>query len=186
VETNTFGCNSTSNIATVVAASSPAATITPLGNLNICLTGAVILQANIGIGYSYQWKKGSADLAGATNSTYTATKAATYKVKVTNNGCSKISGASKVTKTCRNGAIISVEQEANVIVYPNPSNGKFTVVFKGSEESTTLPPFGSTIAVIEVRDMMGRTVNYDKLAVNSNEFAKEYSFDPLFPEGCTS
>src|SRR5205814_1067297 len=78
-ETNSFACNATSATATLTLVNRPAATITALGNLNICTTNSVVLQANSGTGLSYQWLKNSVNISGATNQTYTATVKATYK-----------------------------------------------------------------------------------------------------------
>ena len=101
-ESNSFGCTATSVGAVAVIWPLPSATITPLGNLNICVAGSVVLQANAGSGFQYQWIKGSNNIAGATNQQYTATTTGTYKVIVTTiNGCAKTSTGTKVTKSCR-------------------------------------------------------------------------------------
>ncbi|MCS6991417.1 MAG: GEVED domain-containing protein [Chitinophagales bacterium] len=116
--TSNLNCSSTSAQTDIDLLPKPPATITPLGNLDICQTGSVVLQANSGPGYTYQWKKGSNNLAGETNQTYTATSKGTYKVTVTDaNGCSKTSSGVKVTKSCK-----IAEQQGNpvVILYPNP------------------------------------------------------------------
>lgn len=71
--TNTAGCSMTSAGKTVVANPLPLATITPTGSLTFCSGKSVLLTANTGAGYIYQWKKGNVNVAGATLSNYTAT-----------------------------------------------------------------------------------------------------------------
>ena len=51
----------------------PEATITAAGPLTICSGQSVMLQANTGTGYTYQWKKAGVNIAGAIQSNYTAT-----------------------------------------------------------------------------------------------------------------
>lgn len=117
-----LNCTSTSAQTDINLLPKPTATITPLGNLDICQTGSVVLQANSGTGFTYQWKKGSNNLAGATNQTYTATSTGTYKVTVTNaSGCSKTSSGTKVTKSCRLSEGVAT---AGMVVFPNPATGE--------------------------------------------------------------
>jgi PKD repeat protein len=76
----------------------PAATITAGGSLNFCTGGSVLLSANTGSGLTYEWKKGTNVLPGATSSVYTATATGSYKVIVTNqSGCSRTSNSISVT-----------------------------------------------------------------------------------------
>ncbi len=112
-------CTSTSSETIVSKISKPEATITPLGNLDICGTGSVLLQANEGIDLTYQWQKGSKPIAGATNVVYTATSTGNYKVRVTNAaGCSKTSASVKVTKSCHK----DTRQPILFTVAPNPAS----------------------------------------------------------------
>ncbi|MCS6916854.1 MAG: GEVED domain-containing protein [Chitinophagales bacterium] len=114
-----LNCSSTSAQTDIDLLPKPAATITPQGPLDICQTGSVVLLANGGTGLTYQWKKGSNNIAGATNQSYTATSTGTYKVTVTNSsGCSKTSSGVKVTKSCRLD-----ELTADAELYPNPAGG---------------------------------------------------------------
>ncbi|CAN5128529.1 hypothetical protein BH11BAC6_BH11BAC6_04830 [soil metagenome] len=142
-ESNPQGCTGTSAPANVSFVSKPAATITALGNLNICSTGSVVLQANSGTGYSYQWKKGSTIISNATGVQYTATTAATYFVIVTNStNCSKQSSGKKVTQSCFSFAgKVSTDALLNnfpltLNLFPNPSNGKVTVGFYSDHTGT--------------------------------------------------
>ncbi len=125
-ETNTSGCSATSSATSVTVLAQPTATITVQGNLDICQTGSVVLQANAGSGYQYKWLKGGATISGATNQNYTATATGTYKVIVTaSNGCSKTSGGKKVTKSCKEDVVQLLL--SSFTLYPNPSDGWFMV-----------------------------------------------------------
>lgn len=74
-------CNGTQNIQ-VVQVSTPAATITPAGSTTFCSGSSLVLDANAGAGYTYQWYKDNGILTGATNSSYTATTTGSYTVTV--------------------------------------------------------------------------------------------------------
>lgn len=82
--TNATGCSTNSALFNVTANAIPAATITPNGALTFCSGKNVILRANTGTDYLYQWKRGGANIPGANNFTYTATTTGTYSVIVTN------------------------------------------------------------------------------------------------------
>ncbi len=167
------GCTATSP-QTKVIVSSPKATITPLGSLDICTTNSVTLQANDGTGLSYQWIKGSTPINGATNRNYTATTTGRYKVKVTNsNGCSKTSSAVKVTKcavTSPSTLItdkISDEMKSRLILSPNPSNGLIRVEFY-SDMSENVP--------VNVYDITGRVLFTEKKFANKGWNMFEFNF----------
>ncbi len=129
VVTNSAGCSQQSASTTVLFNTLPTASIIALGSLNICAAGSVVLQANTGAGYLYQWKINGLVIAGATNQSYAATTAGSYRVNVTNtNGCQKISGA-KVVTGCRVEDVAETESLFEFLIQPNPNEGKFNVVF---------------------------------------------------------
>jgi hypothetical protein len=77
----------------------PTATVSVTGPTTFCKgSNACTLTANSGAGLTYQWKKGTANIAGATGLTYQPNATSTtYKVIVTNaNGCSKTSSATAI------------------------------------------------------------------------------------------
>ncbi len=79
------------------------AVITADGPTSFCDGGSVTLSATEGVGYTYQWRNSSGNIAGATNQTYVATEGSNYRVIITSaNGCTKTSDPFTVT------------------VYPNP------------------------------------------------------------------
>ncbi len=123
------GCSATSQPTILTRLSKPPATVTPLGDLNICNTGSVVLQANSGAGFTYKWLFNNKKIHGASNQTYTATETGNYAVKVTNaDGCVKKSSAVTVFSTCKS-MDESGTQSLVVETYPNPSNGTFIVHF---------------------------------------------------------
>lgn len=148
-ETNTYGCASTSAATTIALLTLPTATITSLGNLDICIAGSVTLQANSGVGYIYAWKKGTSFLSGETNQNYIATKTGTFKVQVTNSsGCSKTSTGVKVTKSCKAGDKIQ-DDNKGVTIYPNPAKDFATIKFNLQQAS---------LVSIKIYDLSGKEV----------------------------
>lgn len=69
----------------------PAVISNPVYNY-LCAGSNIILTANTGTGYLYQWYKNDVLISGATNSTYSATTAGNYHVRVSNaQGCPRYS-----------------------------------------------------------------------------------------------
>ncbi|HYG50990.1 MAG TPA: LamG-like jellyroll fold domain-containing protein [Flavobacteriales bacterium] len=76
-------------------------------------------------GYSYQWvdcNSGFAAISGETSQSFTATANGSYAVVVTQSGCSD-------TSACESVINIGMEEfvASSIQVYPNPSDGNFTV-----------------------------------------------------------
>lgn len=95
--TGTNTCTDTSLASAVTVNAYPADTVSASGGLTFCAGGNVTLTVNTTAGAAYQWLVGGAPVAGATSSTYSATAAGTYTVKVTSNSCSDTSVAKTVT-----------------------------------------------------------------------------------------
>jgi hypothetical protein len=124
----TSACGSaTSAGINVVANKNPTATITAGGPTTFCSGGSVVLTANAGGGLSYQWYKGAATIAGATNINYTATTTGNYKCRVTKTatGCFKNSNTISVSVTCKSG----VDGFENISIYPNPASSYLEIHF---------------------------------------------------------
>ena len=76
----------------LVAIDTPTAVISVSGGTTICAGFSVTIDANTGVGYSYQWLQDGAVLTGVTGSSYTTSNAGDYTVIVTNaTGCSATS-----------------------------------------------------------------------------------------------
>lgn len=92
--TSVFGCSRNSGNTFVVVNPLPPANITASGNTSFCVGDSVTLEANNASGYTYQWKKYSNDVAGATGQQYIAKTAGQFKVRITDaNGCSRNSNS---------------------------------------------------------------------------------------------
>ncbi len=85
----------------------PGATITPAGPTTFCAGSSVILNANTGTGYSYQWQLGGTDISGATTSSYTATAAGNYTVILTVSSCNSTSAITTVVVNAAPSATIT-------------------------------------------------------------------------------
>ncbi|MFZ1635577.1 MAG: T9SS type A sorting domain-containing protein, partial [Chitinophagales bacterium] len=103
----------------------PKAIISAAGSTTFCVGGNVTLNVSPVAGCSYQWYKDALPIPGATATNYLATTAGIYKCKITKivTGCYKNSAGIIVTVPCRNGEF----GESNLVVYPNPSKGNFTL-----------------------------------------------------------
>ena len=97
VVTNATGCSSTSSLVSVTINPVPLANVAAASALTFCEGRTVQLKAIAGTGYTYQWKRGAADIAGATSSNYNASTTGIYTVIVTNaGGCSAVSAGLNV------------------------------------------------------------------------------------------
>ncbi|HRF75199.1 MAG TPA: GEVED domain-containing protein, partial [Chitinophagales bacterium] len=87
------------------------ATVTPAGATTVCKGAPLLLNANTGVGYTYQWTRNGANLAGATASSYNVTKSGNYAVKVTApGGCIATSASVGCTVTSNPNANISTPE----------------------------------------------------------------------------
>jgi len=85
-------CADTSNVRTLSFLPAPVATITPAGATTICEESQVLLNGTTpATGLTYQWLRNGAIIAGATNDTYAATLAGSYRLVVSNGACTDTS-----------------------------------------------------------------------------------------------
>jgi hypothetical protein len=155
-----------SNICGATTSNAIAVTVNPVPTVTFsqdpCSGGAVLLHAiaNPNTGVTYQWRKGTKIIAGATNATYSATTAGTYKciVTITATGCSKTSAGSGVTINCLLAGGVNADQairnKGDAMLYPNPSSNHFSI------NTAQLDPK----SVICIYDLSGRL--YESHAVN--------------------
>lgn len=164
VSVTNFGCSKTSG-GVKITRTSPTATVTPSGTVDICSTGSVVLTASAGAGYSYKWKKGSAYISGATDITCTAAAKGNYKVEVTDAiGCIKTSTATKVVKSCRESDLIAEEEQATITLCPNPANEKLMINYTSV-----------IVSSLEIYDELGRKVIEQQ--IRSGECSPEFMLD---------
>lgn len=67
-----------------LASNNLTATITPAGPTTFCQGNSVLLNANTGTNYTYQWKLNGTAITGATGSSYAATQTGSYTVTINN------------------------------------------------------------------------------------------------------
>jgi hypothetical protein len=85
-------CSATSAGASVTVNPLPTAIAIPLSNTTFCEGGTVDIEATMGVGLTYQWKKDGTDIVGATQPVYTAATDGSYTVVVTDgNTCNGVS-----------------------------------------------------------------------------------------------
>lgn len=146
--TGTTGGGTCTNTVKVTVNPAPTATATAAP----CSGGAVLLtrSGTPTTGVTFQWFKGATAIAGATNSTYSATKSATYKVKVTitATGCNVTSKGVAVTISCKLGDAAAAQFNADA--FPNPFANSVTInISSGSSE----------LANVKLMDFSGRLVH---------------------------
>lgn len=91
------------------------AVITPSGATTVCKGTSLILYANTGAGFTYQWRRNGANLAGATASSYNITKSGNYSVVVTvPGGCTATSATTTCTVNANPAATISTPEGTNL------------------------------------------------------------------------
>lgn len=139
-------CGSTTSSGIIVNVNkNPTASISAGGPTTFCAGGSVLLTEVPSAGSSYQWYKGASSIAGATLLTYSATTPGNYKCRVTKTttGCYKNSNTISISVPCKSGAPDSL-----ITVFPNPSNGLFTISFVSINE------FG----YIKILDLAGKEI----------------------------
>jgi len=98
VTTNSFNCSTESSAQSIAVNNLPGASILPLSSTTFCNGDSVLLQANVGLGLSYQWYKNSIILPNDTNSQLVVHNSGAYTVEVSNAAnCSSVSTAANVT-----------------------------------------------------------------------------------------
>ena len=107
-------------------------TINPIPTAPVLYANGTLLSTNVASGN--QWYLNGSAIQNATNQSYTVTANGEYSVTVTTNGCTSSSSAIVGFTTLGLNAISTVEN--GLTIYPNPSNGMFTV--KVMDETLTL------------------------------------------------
>lgn len=142
--------SATSNTLTMTVTSSPSAA-------TVAYSGGVLTSSS---STGNQWYLNGNAISGATSQSYTPTQNGNYTVVVTSNGCpSAASNAYTVT-----GLGIEELNVYQLSVYPNPSQGEFSVSFNASiTEAYT----------IKVYDEVGRLVYNENIENQNGQYIKE-------------
>ncbi len=166
IATNAAGCTKAST-AKAIPIVDPTATVTASGSLTICTGDSVILTANAGSGFTYQWLQVSTPIAGAVQQSYAAKTTGSYRVRVTNSiGCTALSGSKSVKVTnCGSRMIsdVSSEPEEQLSVYPQPFTKEFILQLPRGETD-------NGDYSLEIRNIAGALVlPINKVVINDNE-----------------
>ena len=103
--TDNTGLTGVSQVVNIIVTTCSTPVIIPSGPTTMC-SGSVILQANTGSGYLYQWKKDGVNMTGATNSYITVTTTGSYQVKVIQGSC--ISWSAPASVKIQNGLMATI------------------------------------------------------------------------------
>lgn len=103
VVTSFASCSSNSNSVVVNSIPAPVANITYTGSSTFCHGDSLLLKAQKGTGYLYQWNKNGIAISGATDTIYAAKTLGTYTLVTTLGSCTKTSlPVSVITKPLHN------------------------------------------------------------------------------------
>lgn len=157
IVTNNCG-NASSNSVAVTITSLPVATITANGSATFCMGDSVLLSANTGTGFTYQWKLNGTIIIGATSSSFAAFAGGDYICVVTA-GCGSVeSNAISVTQ---GPAIPATPNPVFGVVHPCPGSMGFVYSIPAESGATfytwTVPP---TITIINGQGTTSITVDF--------------------------
>jgi hypothetical protein len=142
VATSTNGCAATSTPSVITVNALPAASITPNGPTTFCVGGNVLLQANSGNGFNYQWQNGGNVIPGAVNGVLNVSQAGSYTVTVSDlNNCS-------ATSTAINVNVAGVQAQITFTGQPAICDGQAVVLSSNTGSGLTFQwsNNGNTIA----------------------------------------
>ena len=173
VATDARGCAGTSpGVAVREKGADITALATPVGPTQVLAPATVTLNANGGLGYTYQWLNGGQPIAGAASVSYTATATGSYTVAVSRDGCTVTSAPVEVSVQIPTGlepAFAGVE----VRVFPNPTTGRIRV------EVALEHPAPITLTL---RDLTGRRLGEHGFNHSATQHTAEWELRG-FPDG---
>ena len=133
VNNDIVSCVLTSNAACVTSSTASSTgltmTVNPLPATPTITQNSTSLTSSSSTGN--QWYLNGVAIVGATGQTYTATNNGNYTLVVSGNGCPSITSGITTVSTVGINEVTNVG--SHFIIYPNPSNGKFTAVFTSTE-----------------------------------------------------
>lgn len=164
IEVNANNCTDTSANITVIRHALP----TP--HIAIAVNNGLTLSVS-NTYTSYQWFRNGTTISGATNYSYHATINGTYSIQVTDgNNCS-----GNDTLGVSGLAINNIVNSNGLSLYPNPSNGTFTL----SGEIKT----ANNELTISVTDITGRELHRERVAVVNNSLNTKVNLEAALPAG---
>ena len=174
--TDSNKCSATSSTVSVNVHTVPIPTITIVGPTSFCTgTSPTYLSANAG--YLYQWKKGSTEIAGATNRRYYPSETGSFSVIMKDYfGCSQISGIVNISVISCKAGEVGQEIDASMTIYPNPASNFIHIVadFHSGE---------SGLMRLEIRNMLGELVYSEENRENTSSYSADIPLGEIIPEG---
>ena len=147
----------TSNSITMLVNTTPSTPTITIGSNGITLTSS----SSTG----NQWYKNGVLIVGAINQSYTTSSDGNYSVIVTVNSCSSTASTNTLISSA---SIADLSTEVlNLVIYPNPSNGKFNISYTTSDVDQVK---------IELQNVLGQIVYIDQLTELNGKFSKEVDF----------
>jgi hypothetical protein len=114
------GCSATSAGTSIIVNPVATFTISTNGPLTFCRGGNVIISVSSTNAQGYAWYKNNSIINNATSSSYRATTAGTYLVRVQRGNCGVFSSPYVVSVPCREAELTST----GISAYPNPFSGQ--------------------------------------------------------------
>ena len=134
------------------------ATITAMSATTICTGDSVMLMANTGTNYTYQWNMGGTAITGATGANFWAKLTGSYTVTIDSGSATATSNAIVVTDSTCHGVGINTISATELSVYPNPATSLLNI--NSNEDLTGFN--------VQMFDIVGRLVISQELAGRSN------------------
>jgi hypothetical protein len=125
------GCAATSAGRTIIVNPVATFTVNTNGPLSFCQGGNVTISVSSSNAQGYVWYRNNSIINNATSSSYRATTAGTYLVRVQRGNCGIFSSPYIVTIPCREGELTST----NISSYPNPFSETVNFNLELSESS---------------------------------------------------
>ena len=179
VTNTTTNCGKMSIVQTINTFLVPTvATIAAQGPIAIPTGGSVTMAVtNPNANFNYQWYSTNTAIAGALNTSYTASAAGTYRVKTVNGPCTS-AYSNSIIVTITPGQVNMVDQDLNIlegakemIVFPNPTNqGLVTIEYEMENDGMvdiSIFDINGRLIFIQGQDLTSGsqiiTLNVDKL-----------------------
>ncbi len=134
--------------------------VTPLPSILTTVSGKTITAAQAGATYYWFNCTTNSIITGANGQSYTATSNGSYKLAVILNNCIDTSSCIPISGVALN----NIADLNSIIIYPNPSNGSFTISSKNIGNYTLFNEFGQLIQIIEFKQSGNQSQTIENLS----------------------